>query len=75
LIQAEFSSSLLSLVSHDPSEIILKWWFDAQKIFIIIINVKNSWVAVFSGIFDGCKEQHLFEIEYLKYVTFCTVTW
>ncbi len=32
--QAEFSSSLLqSSVSHDPSEIILIYWFAAQENF------------------------------------------
>ncbi len=29
-------------MSHDPSEIILIYWFAAQEIFIIIINVENS---------------------------------
>jgi len=39
VIKAEFSASLLqSSVSHDPSEIILIWWFDAQETFMIIIN-------------------------------------
>jgi len=28
--------------SHDPSEIILICWFDAQETFLIIINVENS---------------------------------
>ncbi len=32
-------------VSHDPSEIILTRWFDAQETFIIIINVENSSAA------------------------------
>ncbi len=47
VIKAEFSASLLqSSVSHDPSEIILICWFDAQETFIIIIiNVENSWAA------------------------------
>jgi len=32
VLKAEFSLSLLqSSVSHDPSEIILIWWFDAQE--------------------------------------------
>jgi len=32
----EFSASLLqSSESHDPSEIILIWWFAAQETFII----------------------------------------
>jgi len=43
VIKAEFSASLLqSSVSHDPSEIILIWWFAAQETFLIIINVKNN---------------------------------
>jgi len=30
-------------VSHDPSEIILIWWFATQETFIIIIiNVESS---------------------------------
>jgi len=28
-----------SSVSHDPSEIILIWWFGAQETFLIIFNV------------------------------------
>ncbi len=32
----------LSVVSHDPSEIILIYWFAAQETFLIIINVENS---------------------------------
>ncbi len=36
-----FMESLQSLVSQDPSEIILIWWFAAQETFLIIINVKN----------------------------------
>jgi len=40
---ANFLASLLqSSASHDPSEIILWWWFDAQEIFMIIIDVQNS---------------------------------
>jgi len=41
--KAEFSASLLqSSVSHDPSEILIICWFDAQDTFIIIINVQKS---------------------------------
>jgi len=41
VIKAEFSASLLqSSVSHDPSEIILTWWFAAQETFLIIIMLK-----------------------------------
>ncbi len=40
MIKAEFSASLLqSSVSHDPSEIILIYWFAAQETFMIISNV------------------------------------
>ncbi len=48
--KAEFSASLLqSLVSYDPSEIILILWFAAQRRFpIIIIYVETS------------KAQHVF---------------
>ncbi len=36
--KAEISASLLQLsVSHDPSEIILIYWFGAQETFLIII--------------------------------------
>ncbi len=34
--KAEFLASLLQ--SHDPSEIILIFWFAAQKIFIIMLK-------------------------------------
>jgi len=36
-------------VSHDLSEIILICWFAAQEtcIIIIIINVENSWAALY----------------------------
>jgi len=44
--KAEFLASLLqSLVSHDPSEIILTFFFGAQEIFLIIINVENNCAA------------------------------
>jgi len=43
VIKAVFPASFLqSSVSHDPSEIILIRWFDAQETFLIIINVENS---------------------------------
>ncbi len=45
--KAEFSASLLqSSVSHDPSEI---WicWFSAKETILIIINVVNSFVALY----------------------------
>ncbi len=46
VIKAECSVSLLqSSVSHDPSEIILIYWFAARETFLIIINVENSCAA------------------------------
>ncbi len=33
------------LVSHDPSEIILIFWFAAQETFLIVINVENCCAA------------------------------
>ncbi len=40
MIQSWFSASLLqSLVSHDPSKIIIICWFHAQETFIIIIII------------------------------------
>ncbi len=47
VIKAEFSASLQSSESHDPSEIILICWFAAQETFLIIINVENSCAAEF----------------------------
>ncbi len=41
--KADFSASLLqSSVSHDPSEIIIICWFDAQDFFLIIIKCEKS---------------------------------
>ncbi len=37
--------SIITPVSHDPSEIILICWFTAQKTFLIIINTENSHAA------------------------------
>ncbi len=34
-----------STVSHDPSEIIIMCWIDAQEKFIIMITAENSCVA------------------------------
>jgi len=47
VIKAEFSALLQFSVSHDTSEIILIWRFDAQETFmIVIINVENSCISV-----------------------------
>ncbi len=34
--------SIITPVSHDPSEIISICWFTAQETTIIIINIENS---------------------------------
>jgi len=47
LIKAEFLSSLLQFSVHDPSEIILIWWFTAQETFLI--TVENSCAASYSA--------------------------
>ncbi len=44
-------SSLQSSVSHDPSEIILIFWFSAQETVIIIISVENSCAGVYIYIY------------------------
>ncbi len=51
-----FSASFLqSLVSRDPSEIIIIHWFAAQKTFMIIINVewKHIFVETLTFFFFG----------------------
>ncbi len=40
-----FSLITLVFMSHDPSEIILIWWFAAQETFRIITNSENSFAA------------------------------
>ncbi len=37
----------ITSVSHDPSEIILIYWFAAQETFLIINNVENSAASFF----------------------------
>jgi len=56
-------------VSHDPSEIIPTSCFDAQKTFIIIINIEIY--LFFSRFFDEKKIQK--NSIYLKYKAFVTV--
>jgi len=53
--QRHYSS--LSSVSHDPSEIILICWFDAQETFIICIDVENNCAASY---FCGKKWFYIF---------------
>ncbi len=38
-----FQHHYCSLQSHDPSEIILIWWFAVQETILTIINVEKSW--------------------------------
>ncbi len=65
--KAEFSASLIQ--SHDPSEIIIKFWFAAQKTFVIIIIIiiiiimLNTAEQNFAGFFflERSEEQHLSE--------------
>jgi len=58
VIKAEFSASLRqSSESHDPSEITLIWWSDAQETYMIIISVENS-----------SKDQHLIETQIFCYI-------
>ncbi len=66
-----FASLLQSSVSHDPSEIILIYWFASQQT-LLIYNVEKSCAAsyfygnhdtCFSGFFDEQKVQKI----YFKY--------
>ncbi len=45
VIKAEFPASLLqSSVSHDPSEIILRWWFGAQDFFLEYLFQRTAFI-------------------------------
>ncbi len=49
-ISADFNCLLLqSLVSHDPSEIILICRFDTEERFLVITNLENSCLEFFLG--------------------------
>ncbi len=80
--KAEFSASLhQSLLSHDPSEIILICRFDAQETFLTIINVENSCAAYYVCFFgilwliESSKEHDLFEIEiFCRFTNVFTIT-
>jgi len=51
VIKAVFSVQQSS-VSHDPTEIILIWWSEAQETFLNIINVEKGCAAsYFEGFF------------------------
>ncbi len=43
-----FFSLLQSSVSHDPSVIMLIWWFAAQQTLLTIINVEKSFNKAFN---------------------------
>ncbi len=68
VIKAEFSASLLqSSVSHDPSEIILIYWFAARETFLIIINVENGCAAsYFCGNRDAFYFSRFFDKQKVK---------
>jgi len=70
VIKAECSTSLLqSSVSHDPSEITLTGWFEAQETFVMIINVENSFLHFYFRILwwiERSKEQFLWNINLKK---------
>ncbi len=54
VIKAEFSASLLqSSVPHDPSEIILIYWFAAQEKFLIIVSVIKTVVLLHIFVENG----------------------
>ncbi len=62
--KAEFSASLLrSLVSHNPSEIILICWLAAEETYLIIMNMKNSCAAYNIFVETGIKNFMIFWIE------------
>ncbi len=64
VIYCDFIASLLQ--SHDPSEIILIFWFAAQKTFIIIIMMlKTAEQNCFRFLWwiESSEEQRLSEIE------------
>ncbi len=59
--KAEFLASLLQ--SLDPSEIILIFWFAAQKTFIIMLKTAEYNFFRFLWWIESSEEQHLSEIE------------
>ncbi len=77
MIKAVFSASLLqSSVSHDPSEIILIYWFGPQETFLIIINAENClYCLIFLWKQTESPKQHLFTIEiFCNLINVFTVT-
>ncbi len=46
-IYSSVKAKFIIIITHDPSEIILMCWFDAQETFLIIINVKHSCAALY----------------------------
>jgi len=65
VMKAEYSASLLqSSVSHDPSEITLIWWSDAQQTVMIIINIENSCAASYF-----CGNHNTFKVKKTKHTS------
>ncbi len=60
------SCLIQSSVSHDPLEIIIICWFDAQEKNLIIINVENQFYFIFRILWwiESSKEQHLYDTEH-----------
>jgi len=74
VIKAEFQHHY-SL--HNPSEIILICWFDAQETFLIIINFVNWYISFRILWVEISKEQHSFFFlnkSFFNYVKSVTVT-
>ncbi len=69
MIKAEFSASLLqSSVSHDPSEIILIWWFAAHE---TLFNDKFlSYNFDFFEFWDKINKKKVIATFYLTILTF-----
>jgi len=67
--QLYFQHRYYSLLSHDPSEIILICRFGAQEIFLIIINVENSRAASYiCGDHDIFFQVSLIEVQKNSFV-------
>jgi len=66
----EFSASLQSSESHDPSEITRMHWFGTQETLLIVMNVENSHADRFFFPSVFCENVILFFRILLKYRNF-----
>ncbi len=63
--------SIITSVSHDPSEIILICWFAAQEIFLIISKAENSFAAsYFCGNYDIFFSRFINELKFQNSIYF-----